>query len=229
MLNQIRIGTGNFDKAHLAFDLGAELSDALQLRVVGLALDGEARQVHSERERQLIAPSLRWTNGDSDLTLLMHYQRDNMNAGFFNSLPRDAALGNLNGRIPLNFRAGDPTWDLWNVKTWSVGYLFNHDFNDALSFRQNLRYIKQNMNARRAYINRPAFTKDQRITTERYNLKDSINPYAWTIDNQLQWKLTTGTINHTLLAGIDYFKGSANDDYTSYASAPSSGFICACL
>ena len=66
MLNQIRLGTGNFDKAHLAFDLGAELSDAWQLRMVGLALDGEARQVHSERERQLIAPSLRWTNGASD-------------------------------------------------------------------------------------------------------------------------------------------------------------------
>ena len=82
MLNQIRLGTGNFDKTHLAFDLGAELSDVWQLRVVGLALDGEARQVHSERERQLIAPSLRWTNGDSDLTLLMLYQRDNINAGF---------------------------------------------------------------------------------------------------------------------------------------------------
>ena len=56
MLNQIRLGAGNFDKAHLAFDLGAELSDAWQFRAVGVALDGEARQVHSERERQLIAP-----------------------------------------------------------------------------------------------------------------------------------------------------------------------------
>ncbi len=216
MLNQIRLGTGNFDKAHLAFDLGAELSDAWQFRAVGLALDGEARQVHSERERQLIAPSLRWTNGVSDLTLLINYQRDDMNAGFYNHLPRAAVFGNPNGRIPLNFRAGDPTWDLWNVKTWSVGYLFNHDFNDALSFRQNLRYINQNMNARRSWHNRPL--KDQRILN-RFAIQDRIDSYSWTIDNQLQWKLTTGTINHTLLTGIDYFKGSANQ-YLVFGAAP---------
>ena len=103
MLNQIRLGAGNFDKAQVAFDLGVELSDAWQFRAVGLALDGEARQVHSERERQLIAPSLRWTNGDSDLTLLMHYQRDNMNAGFYNHLPRAAVFGNPNGPYPSEF------------------------------------------------------------------------------------------------------------------------------
>ena len=216
MLNQIRLGTGNFDKAHLAFDLGAELSDAWQFRAVGLAVDGEARQVHSERERQLIAPSLRWTNGASDLTLLMLYQRDNMNAGFLNLLPRAAVFGNPNGRIPLNFRVGDPTWDLWDAKTWSVGYLFNHDFNDALSFRQNLRYIKQNTNALRSWNLLPL--KDQRILN-RFGMQDREDPYSWTIDNQMQWKLTTGTINHTLLTGVDYFKGSSNS-YTIFGSAP---------
>ncbi len=226
MLNQIRLGTGNFDKAHLAFDLGAELNDTWQFRAVGLALDGEARQVHSERERQLIAPSLRWTNGDSDLTLLMNYQRDDMNASWYNQIPRAAVFGNPNGRIPLNFRAGDPTWDLWNVKTWSVGYLFNHDFNDALSFRQNLRYINKNVNARRSWHNRPL--KDQRILN-RFAIQDRIDAsYSWTIDNQLQWKLTTGTINHTLLTGIDYFKGSVNHYGRLWFSAPS-GFIRACL
>ena len=217
MLNQIRLGTGNFDKAHLAFDLSAELSDAWQFRAVGLALDGEARQVHSERERQLIAPSLRWTNGDSDLTLLMLYQRDDINAGYINLLPRAAVFGNPNGRIPLNFRVGDPTWDLWNVGTYSVGYLFNHDFNNALSFRQNLRYINQNMNARWSWSLRPL--KDQRIVN-REGIQDRIDSYSWAIDNQLQWKLTTGAINHTLLTGIDYFKGSSNG-YIAIGSAPS--------
>ena len=216
MLNQIRLGTGNFDKAHLAFDLGAELSDAWQFRAVGLALDGEARQVYSERERQLIAPSLRWTNGDSDLTLLMHYQRDDMNASFYNHVPRAAVFGNPNGRIPLNFRVSDPTWDLWDLEVWSIGYLFNHDFNDALSFRQNLRYINQNLNARRTWHNRPL--KDQRILN-RLAIQDRDDSYSWTIDNQLQWKLTTGTINHTLLTGIDYFKGSGNQ-YLVFDAAP---------
>ena len=217
MLNQIWLGTGNFDKAHLAFDLGAELSDAWQLRMVGLALDGEARQVHSEREQQLIAPSLRWTNGDSDLTLLMHYQRDDMNASFYNHVPRAAVFGNPNGRIPLNFRVSDPTWGLWDNEIWSVSYLFRHDFNDALSFRQNLRYTNRNMNARRTWHNQP-LKSDQR-TLNRFNMQEYDDSYSWTIDNQLQWELTTGTINHTLLTGVDYFKGSGNSR-SIFGSAP---------
>ena len=69
MYNQIRFGSGNFDKASVMFDLGAELNEAWQLRIVGLGLDGETQQIYGERERYLIAPSLRWTNGATDLIL----------------------------------------------------------------------------------------------------------------------------------------------------------------
>ena len=138
MYNQIRFVSGNFDKAGVAFDLGAELNDAWQLRIVGLGLDGETQQIYSERERYLIAPSLRWTNGATDLILLMHYQHDDINANFYNHAPRAAVFGNPNGRLPLSFRAGDPSWDIWNTEIRSIGYLFSHQFNDALAFRQNL-------------------------------------------------------------------------------------------
>ena len=56
MYNQIRFGSGNFDKTSVMFDLGAELNDAWQLRIVGLGLDGETQQIYAERERYLIAP-----------------------------------------------------------------------------------------------------------------------------------------------------------------------------
>ena len=118
----------------------------------------------------------------------------------------------------LNFRISDPTWDLWDLEVYSIGYLFNHDFNDALSFRQNLRYINQNLNARRTWHNQP-LKSDQR-TLNRFAIQDREDSYSWAIDNQLQWKLTTGTINHTLLTGVDYFKGS-NNGYTAFGSAPS--------
>lgn len=217
MYNQVRLGSGNFDRASLAFDLGAELNDAWQFRIVGLGLNGKTQQIYGKRKRQLIAPSLRWTNGASDLTLLMHYQRDNINAGFYNHAPRAAFFGNPNGRIPMSFRAGDPSWDLYDLETKSIGYLFSHDFNDTLTFRQNLRYTNRNLNARRTWHNLP-LDSDQRLLT-RFNFQDRSNIYDITIDNQLQWKLTMGTVKHTFLIGIDHQRPSANrSDF--YGSIP---------
>ena len=218
MYNQIRFGSGNFDKASVMFDLGAELNDAWQLRIVGLGLDGETQQIYGERERYLIAPSLRWTNGATDLILLMHYQHDDMNANFYNNLPREAVFGNPNGRIPLNFRAGDPSWDLWNSEIRSIGYLFSHQFNDALAFRQNLRYTNVRLKAHRTWQNRP-LDSTQRILS-RFNIENLSNTDNVTVDNQLQWKLTTGSVDHTLLAGIDYLRTSNNGE-SAYGQPPS--------
>ena len=218
MYNQIRFGSGNFDKASVMFDLGAELNDAWQLRIVGLGLDGETQQIYGERERYLIAPSLRWTNGATDLILLMHYQHDDMNAGFYNHAPRAAVFGNPNGRIPLSFRAGDPSWDRWDAEVRSIGYLFSHQFNDALTFRQNLRYSYKSLKARRSWHNRP-LDSSQRILS-RFSIEDRDNMDDVTVDNQLQWKLTTGSVEHTLLIGIDYRRPSRNGSLV-YGQAPS--------
>ena len=218
MYNQIRFGSGNFDQASVAFDLGAELNDAWQLRIVGLGLDGETQQIYGERERYLIAPSLRWTNGATDLILLMHYQHDDMNAGFYNHAPRAAVFGNPNGQLPLNFRAGDPSWDLWDTEIRSIGYLFSHQFNDALAFRQNLRYTNSRLKARRVWHNYP-LDSSQRILT-RFNFEDRDNMDDVTVDNQLQWKFTTGSLDHTLLIGIDYRRPSGDSD-NAYGQAPS--------
>lgn len=218
MYNQIRFGSGNFDKASVMFDLGAELNDAWQLRIVGLGLDGETQQIYGERERYLIAPSLRWTNGATDLILLMHYQHDDMNAGYYNHAPRAAVFGNPNGRIPLSFRAGDPSWDRWDAEVRSIGYLFSHQFNDALTFRQNLRYTYKSLKARRSWHNSP-LDSSQRILA-RFNIEDRDNMDDVTVDNQLQWKLTTGPVGHTLLTGIDYRRPSSNHK-VDFGQAPS--------
>lgn len=218
MYNQIRFGSGNFDQASVAFDLGAELNDAWQLRIVGLGLDGETQQIYGERERYLIAPSLRWTNGATDLILLMHYQYDDINASFYNHAPRAAVFENPNGRIPLSFRGGDPSWDIWDAEIRSIGYLFSHQFNDALVFRQNLRYTYSGLKARRAWYNRP-LDSSQRILS-RLNIKDRDIAHEVTVDNQLQWKLTTDSLDHTLLIGIDYRRSSGNGKLV-YGQAPS--------
>ena len=205
MRNQIRLGSGNFDEASAAFDLGAELKGGWRFRVAGLGLKGDTQQDHSKRERQLLAPSLRWTNDTTDLTLLMLYQRDDINASVLSVLPRAAVFSNPNGRVPLSFRVGDPGFEFWDRKTWSISYLFSHRFNEALTFRQNLRFGGNKDDS--LWLYRRSLNSDQRTLNRRKYRSKWDNDYL-AIDNQIEWKLTTGTVKHTLLTGIDYHKFS---------------------
>lgn len=201
MTNKLRVGTGNHDKASLAFDLGGQLTDAWQFRVVGLGIDGETQQNPSDRKRQLLAPSLRWSNDTTDLTLLAHYQHDDINASVLNTVPKDAVFSNPNGRLPLDFRVGDPGFEFWDRKTWSVGYLFSHRLSDALTFRQNLRFTNNKQDSQWTY--RGSLENDLR-TLNRTALAPSEDADTLSVDNQLQWKTTSGQVEHTLLMGLDY-------------------------
>lgn len=207
MVNKIRIGSGNFDEANAAFDIGGELKDGWLFRVAGLGLDGDTQQDHSDRKRQMLAPSLRWTNESTDLTFLANYQRDDINASILSVVPRAGVFSNPNGRVPLNFRVGDPGFEYWDRESWSLGYLFSHRFNDALTFRQNLRFTNNKQDSR--WIYRSSLAADQR-TLNRSTFQSEEDSDHLAIDNQLEWKFSTGTVQHTLLSGVDYQKFSDN-------------------
>ncbi len=201
MVNAIRLGTGNFDHGNAALDVGGELNDEWRFRLVGLGLTGDTQQDHSDRKRSLVAPALHWTDGRTDLTLLSHYQHDDINASILSIIPRDGVFSNPNGRVPLSFRVGDPGFEFWDRTTWSIGYLFSHSINDSLTFRQNLRYTKNKQNSR--WIYRSSLDSDQR-TLNRRSFASEEDSRILSLDNQLEWKTTTGIAEHTLLAGFDY-------------------------
>lgn len=207
MVNKIRIGTGNFDGASAAFDIGGELNEGLLFRIAGLGLDGDTQQDYSDRKRQLLAPSLRWANETTDITILANYQRDDINASILSVVPRAGVFSNPNGRVPLNFRVGDPGFEFWDRESWSLGYLFSHRFNDALTFRQNLRFTNNKQDSR--WIYRSTIAANQR-TLNRSTFKSEEDSDNLAIDNQLEWKFTTGSIKHSLLTGVDYQKFSDN-------------------
>lgn len=215
MTNKIRMGTGNFDHANVAFDLGGEISDELLFRVVGLGLTGDTQQDHSDRKRQVLAPSLAWSNGTTELTLLAHYQRDDINASILSIVPRDGVFANPNGRVPTSFRVGDPGFEYWDRETWATGYLFSHRFNEDLIFRQNLRLTDNKLESNWLY--RRSLEADQR-TLQRSAFSARENSNDLTIDNQLELKFGSGDMHHTVLAGIDYHQ-LENDGLRGFGAA----------
>jgi len=211
-VHEVQFRTGNHDLAEGAFDFGGPLSD--DGRVL-YRLNGIARTQHNQVEdyketRMAIAPAITWfPNDQTRFTLLTSYQKD-PDTGYRNFLPYYGTVVSANGQyIPWDFNVSDPNYDQsWREQTM-VGYEFEHQFNDVFTFRQNARYatIKQkyrylvyaNSAANSTLLTRRA-QHEERETTE------------FGLDNQLEARLATGALDHTVLGGVDY-KSSHDKQY----------------
>ncbi|MDM3066284.1 TonB-dependent siderophore receptor [Citrobacter sp. CK180] len=208
-IHKIQFSTGNRDLAEGAFDFGGPLSD--DGRVL-YRLNGIARTQHNQVEdykdsRVAIAPAITWyPNDQTRFTLLTSYQKD-PDAGYRNFLPAYGTVTSANGKyIPLDFNVSDPDYDQsWREQTM-VGYEFEHQFNDMMTFRQNARYasIKQKYRYLVYFNSKPESTL---LSRRAQHEERTTNEFG--IDNQLEAQFATAQMNHTLLGGLDY--KSSND------------------
>ncbi|EMU1126373.1 TPA: TonB-dependent siderophore receptor [Citrobacter koseri] len=208
-IHKVQFSTGNRDLAEGAFDFGGPLSD--DGRVL-YRLNGIARTQHNQVEdykdsRVAIAPAITWyPNDQTRFTLLTSYQKD-PDAGYRNFLPAYGTVTSANGKyIPLDFNVSDPDYDQsWREQTM-VGYEFEHQFNDMMTFRQNARYasIKQKYRYLVYFNSKPESTL---LSRRAQHEERTTNEFG--IDNQLEAQFATALMNHTLLGGLDY--KSSND------------------
>lgn len=205
---QVYVTAGNHSQFGTGFDATGPLNDDKTLlgRVAGTFFDTETQVDHTRYQHYDIAPSLTWQPSDrTSLTLLAQLRKD-PDSGFYNQMPVSGTLThNPNGRISSSFYGGQPGFDKYERKQGSIGYQFRHDFNDTVTFRQNLRYISSTGDYLMVY---PWGAHADAPLIDRYsmNLKETMVNFA--VDNQAEFHLQTGPLKHTLLAGIDRMHSS---------------------
>ena len=64
---------------------------------------------------------------------------------------RGTLYGKPGGRIPQDFFVGEPGFDKYTAEQRSLGYQFEHAFNDTVTVRQNLRYTHSKVDYRSVY------------------------------------------------------------------------------
>lgn len=216
-VREIVVQAGNFDRLEGAFDLGGGLTDGVDYRLVGLARRSETQVDFSRDDRIFLAPSLHLQLGrDTRLTLLTHFQKDDA-GNTMQFLPAEGTLlSNPNGRLPTGRFLGEPGFDGYERKQFSVGYELEHRVNAAWRLRQNLRYSHVESDYRMAYSN--GLQGDLR-TLDRIAARWRDDAGTWSVDNQAQADFSTGTARHTLLLGLDYRRSAgdrlASDSYDS--------------
>lgn len=211
-LREVEVQTGSFDRAQLAFDLGGPVGEdgKFLYRLTGLVREAGTQVDYIENNRSYIAPALTWKlTPDTTLTLLANYQSEWGGKTGFNYLPTSGTLTwNPNGRIPAHRYLGEPDFDRLKRDQGSVGYAFEHRFNDALTFRQNLRYNETSVDLRA--LNRIGELLPDNQTLNRAAMGIDAGVDVFTLDNQLEYRFNTGPLAHATVVGFDYRKESSH-------------------
>ncbi|RAI36211.1 TonB-dependent siderophore receptor, partial [Rhodoplanes roseus] len=219
---EVMIQAGDPKLRGFGFDVGGPIDPKGEFlyRIVGLGRNSDTDVNYTESERRLIAPMLTWRpNQDTTLTVRATYDHD-PNSYQPNWLP---ALGTLqtnpNGQIPRNFFAGNPYFNNYDRKQSSVGYEFEHRFDDVWTARQNFRYMHIDSDFKA--LSASGFAAGSTCgagTATNLCLARSSTRYiesldAVAVDNHVQARFDTGLLKHTVLTGLDYQWTSADAVY----------------
>ena len=199
---EVQFQGGNNNRTQGNFDIGGpvEGSDGtMAYRVTGIKRQADTFLPGGTDDRNYIAPAFTWKpSADTTFTVLGEYQE--------NKLPGNASFFNENGRITRLY-SGDPAFNDFKQQQGRVGYAFEHRFSPDLVFRQNFRYYD--------LANSYAYTQIDGLNEARTQanrssafLKERLSQI--TLDNQIEAHATTGPVQHTLLAGLDYARYDFN-------------------
>jgi iron complex outermembrane recepter protein len=222
---EISVSGGSFDRYQGEFDVGgpANKEGTVLWRLTGLVRDGGTQVDFAKDNRVFIAPAVTFKpNEDTTLTVLANYQKEKNGWGL-QFLPASGTIYPNAGRmIPINFNAGEPGFNRFNTEMASVGYLFAHNINDALTFRQNLKYSW--LHNESDSISSGGYLDEASGLLGRYGLSSASTLGSFAIDNQLEGHFTTGLLSHTTLFGIDYRNTSFTDNATFMSADPLNAF-----
>ncbi|MGK6323210.1 TonB-dependent siderophore receptor [Sphingomonas sp. DT-51] len=181
---------GSYDRYQLNADVSAPVGDGVALRITGVARDSGTSLAGFKDDRYFVAPAATVRLGDdTDLTLLGEYMRSRTgaSAAFFND------AGGVT-RIPLS----DPRFNDLTHRQWRAGLALEHRLSDTVSLHQNMRVQDVTVDMAYSYVTDPT-APVTRLGARAADWTKSVN-----LDDQLRAELTTGTVRHRLLIGLDY-------------------------
>jgi iron complex outermembrane recepter protein len=207
-LTSLELGIGQFGNTRMAIDSRGAFDESvlkgdLAWRAVALVRDRHDVVPNAGAGRVYVAPALAWRIGaNTTLTALASMQRDEVTRVV--ALPaRGTVLLNPNGRIALDLFLGEPGFDRLTIPQWSVGYTFEHRFNDNISFTQNTRRNGYEVGGQN--LNVGAISANG-LTVGRNPIFLDIDNDQTAVDNQFNIKWGSGALRNETLVGFDYLR-----------------------
>jgi iron complex outermembrane recepter protein len=214
-IRYLETGVNNFGNAYLSFDFGGPVATApengkLFYRVVGQVQNGGTQVDFTPDNNYFIAPSVTY-KPDADTTFTVLASASKQDTRGINFLPYVGTVVDAPfGRIPTKRFVGDPSVDTFKREQEMLGYQFERNLSDSVTFRQNARYAHVDITYRGFVGNNYANIATGDIGRYNWYAKNTAN--QGNLDNQLEYRFDTGPVQHTMLFGLD-LKNYRIDDY----------------
>lgn len=203
-LRELNVELGSFGRKQISGDFAGALDKDgdWSYRLTFLQRDSKTSIDYIPDDRTYIAPAIKWQpNAATSLTLLAEYQKDRTT--YTDGLPaQGTVLPNINGQISRKRFTGEPGFDKFKLERYSIGYLFEHAFNEQWKLRNSLRYYHAENEYN--YTWGWGLAANQR-TTQFRGVNQRVDASSSVIsDTSLQYQATHGNVQHTALVGVDY-------------------------
>lgn len=215
-LHEIELQGGNFDRRQAAFDFAGPMDQEGKwlYRITGVARDSGTQVDHSPDDRFYLAPSLTWRPTDrTNVTVYASYQKSKR-GGSEQSLPLTGTVNdNPAGRFPSDVFLGQPDLTHYTVENTSVGYEVEHAATENWTVRQKARYTHANVD----YVSSGARNSAQLTDGRYYTFGMQDRPKStdtFLVDTNVEGRVSTGAVQHTVLAGLDYGYYSGRESRT---------------
>ncbi|MFT3965515.1 MAG: TonB-dependent siderophore receptor [Sphingobium sp.] len=203
----LEVAAGNYNLWRGVVDVGTPLDPEgkVRVRLIGGGEKSDGFIDYTKNERYYVSPMVSFAPTDrTSFTLILAYQRDPKGGSYGSTPVYGSALPNINGTVPVDFYDGEPSYEAFDRKQWSLTVLARHQLSDAVGYRGNLRYMKVKQHYRSVYNS--YVLSDQRTMIRGGGGSDE-DFDAFSIDNSLTAQVNTGPLHHELLVGLDFLQG----------------------
>jgi iron complex outermembrane receptor protein len=227
-IRYVESGVDNFGNGYFAFDINSPIAVApengkLYTRLVGQVQNGGTQTDFTPNNNYFIAPSVTW-KPDADTTLTVLASASYNQTRVQNFLPYFGTVTAAPyGKIGTGLFASDPNVDSFRREQEMLGYQFEHNMSDNVTFRQNARFAHTDVTLSTlqglGYATTPAAANLARGNFFTHGIGNQAD-----LDSQLEYRFNTGILSHTTLFGLD-LKHYSIDDYQGFGSATSLNLV----
>lgn len=224
--HEVNLQVGNSDRKQISTDLSGPLGDSetLSYRLTLLDRDSSTPQDYIDNDKLYIAPALTWRpNEDTSLTLLSFYQKTQ--TGFSAPLAYQLVegVGDSRYKIGRHDFIGEPDYDKMDGEMSTLGYEFEHRFDEHTRINHKLRYYQSKVEWDYLQINTSAasLTQVQNTGVLRRQYSDRTErSRGIASDTNIESTWQFNDWRHVLLVGFDGYDTSY-DSHNFRGNAPS--------
>lgn len=220
--HEISVSVGTSGQRQFGFDFTNVLNKegTVAYRLTGLAKQSDALQEGHEYKRYTLAPSISWDISPQTNLLLQGYFQNDPEGGYHSGLPAKGMLTDNNGfKFPWSFSDSEPT-DRFERKQKIFGYQFSHLFTENVMFQSKFRYADVDARNRQTWhtgwvTTDPATGNplpSDMLVLGRSGMDAQNHLKSFVFDNHIAWDFSTGSVDHTLVAGVDFQKRKTDED-----------------